>query len=180
MADGRLRQLERQWQNEPTDTNAHARYLSALLRMGTLEVDRILATALWGHKGARAMLAGDTVKPDAIIYNGKRISTIETRDVIRGSEHLSSNATRRIALGIIKMCMNHLVIIERTSRRKVLNSDGEQPFDEGYSLVNVDLGTAVVYAEAYLNKKCTSDQLWKVLQKINDVAVIRGLGLVES
>lgn len=182
MADGRLRQLECQWKHEPTDANAHARYLSALLRMGQLDLNRILAAALWGHKGARAMLAGDIIKSDAIIYNNKRISIIETRDVIRGSEHLSSNATRRIALGIIKLCLEHLVIIERTSRQRAPMSNDETllPLNEGYSSVNVDLGTAIIYIEAYLDKKCTSDQLWAVLRKTSDVAIIRQRGLVES
>ncbi len=173
MSDERLRQLERNWHQDPSDIEAHAQYLSGLLRIGLLKENRILAAALWGHQASRRAMIGTLVKKDAIIYCGKRISILETRDIIKGSEHLPVEATRRIALGIAKL--THATLIDHTGKARRRRFGGPVPFEQeldGYTPFNVDLGAAIVYAEAYLTGNTTNDELWKVLKKINEYGII--------
>ena len=170
MSDERLRQLERQWK-ESKDTSAHARYISALSRRGLLDDTRIIAAAMWGHKACREFLGGDVIKANGVIFNDRLISTEETKDVIRGLKHLDARATRQIALGVLKLALETIVEIQKNDRRRRILPSGI--ISSGYTGVNVDLGTAVVYAEAFLTGNTTNNELWKVLRKINGTGIIR-------
>lgn len=157
--DDRLRKLERRWKQEPSDISAHAEYLSALLRIGTIKFDRIISAALWGHAACIEVLKGEYYKSDAIIYNEKRISLLELRDVIKGSRHLPVDATRYAALGIIKMCYDSL-----TETKKIRAGEIISP---AYTPKLVHLGTAIVYIEALLEGKTNNEETWEKINKID-------------
>ena len=168
--DSYLRKLKRQRGASPGDNDVHAKLIVAGMRIGELTYTNVSLVALWGHKAARLALGPDIVKGEAIIYQSKRYSFAELRDIIKSSKVWPADATRRIAIGIAKVCIKTLSKKDKEIEEQ--NIGNTNAIDRRLLIrpSTSNLVKLVKYTDAFLNGS-TDGEAWKVLRRMTPVEV---------